>query len=132
MKVKILCGCILLAVIMTAGGCASLLGTKPKPTDIIVTAGLAGTNDVNAVAYINAARALNAVANPTPYQPLINEILLGLGTIAAAAGGWYARNHTAAAVTAATLAQTQQAIAIAAQSPPIPVSLIPPLIPPKT
>ena len=131
MKNKILCGCFLVAALLAVTSCASLLGTKPKPTDPVVTTGLATTNDVNAVAYINAARQLNAALNPTPTEPLINGILLGLGTIAAAAGGWYARNHTAKTTDAATLAQNQQTIAIAAASPAIPVSLIPPLIPPK-
>ena len=131
MKKILMLACFAVAIVLMATACGTLFTQKPAPSSLIVTSGLATTNDMNAVAYINAARQLNTTLDPTPYAPLVNAGLLALAAVASAFGGWYARNHTATIATASALATSQQAIAIAAALPSTPVSLIPPLIPPK-
>lgn len=56
------------------------------------------SQDSNAPAIVAAfqyAREVNARANPTQAREPIDMILTGLGTVAAAAAGWYARHRTA-------------------------------------
>jgi len=132
MRTTIMLACFAVTVVLTVTACGTLFTQKPSSASLIVTSGLGNTNDSNAVAYIGAAQKLNAALNVTPTEPLINNILLGLGAIAATFGGWYARNHVAKIATASAAAASQQAIQIAAASPAQAITPIPPLIPPKT
>jgi hypothetical protein len=132
MRTKIMLACTAVAVALTVTACGTLFTQKPTSASLIVTSGLGTTNDSNAVNYLGAAQKLNASLNVTPTEPLINNILIGLGALAAAFGGWYARNHSAATTTASATAASQQAIKIAAIGPPILPTEVPPLIPPKS
>ena len=102
MKSKILLSVLLLTSLVLFASCKSLLVATPSPTSLPVTMGLVDTNQPNVVAYLEAARKLNAVANPTPYAPAIDGILAGAAALTGAFAGWYARHTTAKATELAT------------------------------
>jgi uncharacterized membrane protein len=89
------------AALVLSTGCRALTSGTASPTSIPVTQGVASTNDSQVVAVLKEAQALNQAANPTPYEPLINDGLSGLIMLASAFGGWMLRHTTAKAQIAA-------------------------------
>ena len=93
-----------LAAVTINLGCKSFLPNTAAATSLPVTSGQATTNDSQVVAVLKEAQAINTAANPTPYEPIVNDALGGLIALAGAFGGWYARHVTATAQIAAALA----------------------------
>ena len=80
------------------------LGTSAAADSPPVQLGAATTNDANLTAWILAARTANANLNVTPTNQLVNTLLTALATAAAAASGYYIRNHAAKGEVALALA----------------------------
>jgi hypothetical protein len=79
------------AALTTLVGCKVLTTTAPA-SSIPVVSGVATTNDLEAVAVIKEAQALNATYDPTPYAAPINAALGGLAALITAASGFYLRH----------------------------------------
>ena len=86
--------CLLAATVaLMASGCKELFGTNASANSSPVITGTATTNTPVAVAFLQEAQALNSVADPTPYEPLINTLLSGLVVLAGGLAGAYAHAH---------------------------------------
>ncbi len=88
---------IVITVMALGAGCA-LLTEKVSSGSAPVVAGVASTNDSVAVAWIDAARKVNADLPVTPYSPLVDAALGSLASLAAASGGWLVRHGQQKAV----------------------------------
>ena len=104
MKKQMQFAILIIVCLVTLSGCSAMTSGSTKPTSIAVISGIASTNDSQVVAVLKEAQAINAVANPTPYAPLVNEVLTGLIALGSALGGWMLRHKTAKAQIAAALA----------------------------
>jgi hypothetical protein len=91
---------ILFALVAT--GCASLLANHPTPTSPVLQISGVTTNDVNLVAYLKAAEAVNQAVDVTPANGSVGLLLAAATALASAAAGWYARHSSARAATEAT------------------------------
>ena len=82
------------ASLVMLSGCRALTSGTASPTSLPVTQGIATTNDSQIVAVLKEAQAINQAADPTPYEPLVNDTLSGIIMLASAFGGWMLRHKT--------------------------------------
>lgn len=95
------------ALVTLTCGCESLITKQEPATDLPAQLGLATTNDTQLVAYLRAAQTANAAVNPTPTEPLVNQLLGTLILLAGAAAGFF--GHRSASSSGAAIANTKNA-----------------------
>lgn len=105
MKIKLVYLVTVAAVLIITTGCKSMLGTTASANSVPVNTGAATTNDVNAVAYLELARQLNATLNATPSSPLVNDGLTALIALVSGLAGALAHKYGVASGVSAAASQ---------------------------